>query len=358
MPSDFPKMTLEASLALPSALQRNGGNPLTAIDLGAAINKSPGSSLIRTLNAAASAYSLTGGNYKTTFTMKPLGQSIVSPTSDDERVQSLVKAALTPPLFKQVYDYYKGKKLPERQFLVNTIMREFKIDLKQAGSFADIFLANMRFVGLVKLAPGGDWLTQEPDAALAGVETVSETEPQTFDAPAAGDTAIVRAPPKPPATPPADAAKKQRPNKLFVGHGHNKRPVEQLTKVLRDLGIPHLVAEDEANAGRPISKKVRDLMEQCGAGILIFSADVQYFDAEGTSVWRPSENVSHELGAAAVMYDDRIIMFKEDSITLASNYSGIGYIPFEKDKLDAETNALLRELVALKILRLSVGGED
>jgi hypothetical protein len=58
------------------------------------------------------------------------------------------------------------------------------------------------------------------------------------------------------------------------------------------------------------------------------------------------------------MYDDRIIMFKEELISLASNYSGIGYIPFEKDKLDAETNALLRELVGLKILRLSVSDDD
>ena len=124
------------------------------------------------------------------------------------------------------------------------------------------------------------------------------------------------------------------------------------------MGIPYQVAEDEATAGRPISKKVRDTMEGCGAGILIFSADMEYFDKDRNSVWRPSENVSHELGAAAVMYDDRIILFKEDDVTLASNFSGIGYITFEKDKLDAKTNELLRELVALKILRMSVSDDD
>ena len=95
-------------------------------------------------------------------------------------------------------------------------------------------------------------------------------------------------------------------------------------------------------------------MDQCGAAILIFSADVEYFDKDGNSIWRPSENVDHELGAAAVMYDDRVILFKEESISLASNFSGIGYIPFEKDKLDAKTNELLRELIGLKILKVSV----
>jgi hypothetical protein len=70
-----------------------------------------------------------------------------------------------------------------------------------------------------------------------------------------------------------------------------------------------------------------------------------------------SENVSHELGAASVMYDDRIILFKE-GVQLASNYSGIGYITFEKDALDAKVNDLLRELVAFKSLKLSIGDDE
>lgn len=361
MPADFPKLSLEQALALPNALQRNGGNPLTAIDLATAINKSPGSSAIRTLNAAASGYGLSGGSYKTTFMMKDLGQAITSPTSPDERTLSLVAAALNPPLFRQVYDYYKGKKVPDKQFLMNTVVREFKVPQGSAQTFADIFLANMRFVGLVRPTPGGDWLSTEPDATMATGISDLPNEQDTSDDGADHETNFEPSKDAAEQLPPPrvdHGAGRKRPNKLFIGHGRSKKPVEQLTKVLRDLGIPHLVAEDEPNAGRPISKKVRDTMEQCGAGILIFSADIEYFDKDGGSVWRPSENVSHELGAAAVMYDDRIIMFKEDSVSLASNYSGIGYIEFEKDKLDAETNSLLRELVGLKILRLSLSGDE
>jgi hypothetical protein len=362
MATAFPKLSLEQALALPNALQLNGGNPMTAIDLGTALGISPGSSAIRTINAAASAYGLTGGTYKTTFTMRSVGQAIVAPTSDDERVQTLVTAALTPPLFKQIYDYYKGKKAPERPYLINTLVREFKVDADQAGVCAEIFLANMRYVGLMRQTPGGEWIANTPDPSAAGSLTGSDIvgERDHGDdevgqelAPERTGSNVVT-----PTAPPVEPIKKKRPNKLFVGHGRNKKPVEQLTKLLRDLGIPYLVAEDEPNAGRPISKKVRDTLEQCGAAILIFSADVEYLDADHNPVWRPSENVSHELGAAAVMYDDRIILFKEDSITLASNFSGIGYITFEKDKLDAKTNELLRELVGLKILRLSVSDDE
>lgn len=99
-------------------------------------------------------------------------------------------------------------------------------------------------------------------------------------------------------------------------------------------------------------------MDQCGAAILIFSADIEHFDKDDNSIWHSSENVSHELGASAVMYDDRVILFKEKDVNLASNFSGIGYIPFEKDRLDAEMSALLRELVALRFLKLSVGDDD
>ncbi|MGO1537926.1 MAG: hypothetical protein ACTHZ9_01790 [Leucobacter sp.] len=157
---------------------RNGGNPLSAIDLATAIGKSPGSSTIRTLSAASSSYGLTGGGLKSTTTMEALGRAITSPK---EKARSLVAAALNPPTFKEVYDDYKGK-------------------------------------------------------------------------------------------------------------------------------------------------KVRDTMDQ--------------------------------YGASAVMYDDCVILFKEKDVNLASNFSGIGYISFEKDRLDAEMNALLGEFVALKLLKLSVGDDD
>lgn len=363
--ADFPKMSLEEALAVPKALQRNGGQPLPAIDTAMAVERSPGSSAFRTMTASASAYGLIKGSYKSTFAMRKLGQSITQPTTPDEAAHALVTAALTPGTFRAIYDYYKGKKFPERRFLVNTVIREFAVEPKQAEACCDVFEANMRYVGLVRVTPGGDWLSTEatPHAATT---VVSEPEMQQAEAEAAeveaatvldiessgeavgGMLAIVD----------ATSIKKRRPNRIFIGHGRNHKPLEQLTRTLDTMGIPYAVAEDEPNVGRPISAKVRETMEQCGAAILILSADIEYSDKEGNPVWRPSENVSHELGAASVMYEDRIILFKEESIELASNYSGIGYITFEKDALDAKVNDLLRELVAFKILKLSLSDDD
>jgi predicted nucleotide-binding protein len=99
---------------------------------------------------------------------------------------------------------------------------------------------------------------------------------------------------------------------------------------------------------------VAETMRECDAAILIFTADKEYFDAAGDSIWRPSENVSHELGAASVLYGERIGVFKEKGIELPSNFSSVGYIEFEKDKLAEKGIELIRELVSMKILSFSV----
>ncbi len=54
------------------------------------------------------------------------------------------------------------------------------------------------------------------------------------------------------------------------------------------------------------------------------------------------------------MHDNRIIVFREDSVDLATNYESIGYITFEHDGLTAKANDLFRELIAFGILKVSV----
>lgn len=132
-------------------------------------------------------------------------------------------------------------------------------------------------------------------------------------------------------------------------------PMEQLIKVLNEYKIPYKAAIEEPNRARPIPQKVRETMQECGAAVLVFTADKEYFNHEGNSIWRPSENVSHELGAASVLYGERIVVFKQKGIDLASNFSSVGYIEFEKDKLSDKGLDLFRELVSMGILKFSVG---
>lgn len=344
-------MTLEQALKVPAAIEAaNAGNPYPPIDTAKAVDLSPGSSGFRTLLAASYRYGLTSGSYKSPrISMEEAGRSAVAPRTPDDRDEALVGAALRPSTFRQLFDYYKGKKLPDTQYMVNTAVREFDVPQRQAERCVEIFLANVKFVGLVRDTKGGDWLSADAEPAAMQVSHAADDAEQPRPDDAEGDDDI--------GTPSEPVSDRRRPrsNAIFIGARKGKAR-DQLTKTLDGLGIPFKVAEEEANMARPISRKVRETMEACGAGILILTADEEYRSSDGEEVvWKPSENVVHELGAASILYDDRIVVFKEESVQLAANYSSIGYIEFEKDKLDAKVNDLLRELFAFKIIAVQVG---
>ncbi len=95
-------------------------------------------------------------------------------------------------------------------------------------------------------------------------------------------------------------------------------------------------------------------MHECGAAILIFTADEEFKDKDGNTIHRPSENVIHELGAASVLYGSRIIIFRDSRVQLPTNFRDIGYITFEPNQLAAKVNELFRELIGFGLIRISV----
>jgi len=140
---------------------------------------------------------------------------------------------------------------------------------------------------------------------------------------------------------------------IFVAHGKNKKPLEQLKRILEQFRISYKIAIEEPNLGRPISSKVRQVMESCNCAILIFTADEEFKDKDGNTIWRPSENVIYELGATGYLYDNRLVIMKEEGVTFPSNFSDIGYISFDKDKLEAKAMDILKELIGFGIVKIS-----
>ncbi len=140
---------------------------------------------------------------------------------------------------------------------------------------------------------------------------------------------------------------------IFVGHGKNKKPLEQLKKILDQFRIPHKVAIDEPNLGRPIGAKVREIMESCNCAILIFTGDEEFRDIGGNEIWRPSENVVFELGASGYLYGNRIVIMKEESVEFPTNFRELGYISFAKDQLEAKAMEILKELIGFGIVKVS-----
>jgi predicted nucleotide-binding protein len=358
--ADIPAISLEKALRIPFAIANNyASQPTRPLDVASALDVQPSSGPFRTECGAAIAYGLTdGGPNAVEIGLTPLGKRIVTPTEvDDDRV-ALREAALKPSVAHKFYTKYDGSPLPPKNIAQN-VLATFDVPVDRTSDVHDLLLENARHVGFVKsikdkdyIDIGGPLRTAGPTPAAA---SSASTGADSFQVDDIEDMAESSASTASPAAPPANNGSSEPPkNAIFVGHGGNKIPMEQLVKILNEYGIPHRVAVDEPNRARPIPQKVADTMRECGAAILVFTADKEYFDAEHTSIWRASDNVAHELGAASVLYGERIVIFKEAGIELPSNFSSVGYIEFEKNKLADKGIELIRELVSMKILSFSV----
>jgi predicted nucleotide-binding protein len=166
-------------------------------------------------------------------------------------------------------------------------------------------------------------------------------------------TAIPKKPEEEPQQPNSESKGGALGRGIFIAHGKNKRPLEQLKGILQQFHIPFKVAIDEPNLGRPIGSKIREIMESCNCAILIFTADEEFKDKDGNTIWRPSENVVYELGASGYLYDNRIVIMKESEVHFPSNFQDIGYISFQKDDLESKTMDILKELIGFGIVKIS-----
>lgn len=348
---DIPALPLEKARRVASAIAENyASDPTRPLDVASALNVSPTSGPFRTLCGAALGYGLTdGGPNATTIGLTALGRRLETPTEVGEDIAALKEAAQTPTVATKFYAKYDGLALPPQNIAENVLVG-FDVPRDRAADVYGLLIANAEYAGLIKTIKDKKYIDTSGTPA---VEPATPEEDLLEPAGAASEESEDSAAVTPRQASVPDPVRPK--NAIFIGHGGKRGPMEQLVKILNEYSIPHKQAVAEANQGRPIPQKVADVMRDCGAAILVFTADKEYFDKEGNSIWKASENVSHELGAASVLYGDRIVIFKERGIELPSNFSSVGYIEFEPDKLEDKGIELFRELVSMKIVSISVG---
>lgn len=348
-------MPLTTALQVAQAITaNNAGRPMNRILLAEAMDLSPTSSGFRDRVMASYRYGLTEGNYTSqSLSLTPTGVAASRPRNSDEGVAAQRKAFAHVPVFNQLLAHFSNARVPESKFLTNTLVREpFSIDPAWAAEVADIFLTNARDVGYLRMMSGAPWLVTDAGTAAMPDSPVEDGGPQPDDVVDPDFEEAIPVAAAAPPTAPTRSKAKTAPVQVFIAHGSNRKPVDQLKKILNEWQVPFVVAVDEPHAGRPISEKVADLMRSCSAGIFIFTADEEFSDDAGNKVYRPSQNVVYELGAAGLLYGRKIVIFKETQVSFPSDFRDLGWIDFDRDALDAKAMDLLRELIALKAVRL------
>jgi hypothetical protein len=78
--------------------------------------------------------------------LEKIGQDVVAPGSPQDRKAALLAAFRNVEDFKKVDDFYGTKRIPEDEYFLNTLTRQFDIPRDRASIFADVFRANANFL--------------------------------------------------------------------------------------------------------------------------------------------------------------------------------------------------------------------
>lgn len=177
----FPKNTLEDAIRIAQAIEeKNAGNPMHAPDLAVAVGfKQSTDWRFGDLLRSAWQYGLVSGTgASATISLTSLGQDIVAPSSPTQRSEALLAAFRSVSDFAAVEKFYGGKRIPEDEFFLNTVTREFSIPRDRVDTFARIFLENLRYLRAFTPTPGPEVPVSPVDDTSFGV-TPAEKIPST-----------------------------------------------------------------------------------------------------------------------------------------------------------------------------------
>jgi predicted nucleotide-binding protein len=325
----FPRDTFKRSIAIAESIEKNNaGKPYDRLDLAKSLNWSPNSSGFRQLITSSGRYGLTEGSYSADkITLTSLGSSIVAPTTEEEKAQSLREALLTPDLFRKVAEYYDRKMLPKEELFKNTLRKEFGVPVEDVESCYEVLMGNLGDYGIVQNIRGNEFLQLDKLA----ISATNHLEVPAITEPAEGQTL-----PSPTGTLPT-SAKPQ----VFISHSKNKKILDQLKQMLEFGGFGREIAAERETTAIPIPDKVFGLMRKCNCAVINVSADEQ--EKQEEKGYRINQNVLIEIGAAFLQYDKRVILLVDKRVQLPSNLQGLNALYYEGDELSWEIGMRLQK---------------
>ncbi len=176
----FPKNTLEEAIRIPKQIEeKNAGNPMPAIVLAKAVGfkKSNDWRFLELLRSSNQYDLVSGAGANATVLMEKLGQDIVIPANPLDRQTALLAAFNSVPDIKAVAKFYGDKKIPEDEFFLNTLTRQFNIPRDRAETFSEVFVANLEYLrafDVVQIKPQKAGAFIAEDEKLASERRISK----------------------------------------------------------------------------------------------------------------------------------------------------------------------------------------
>ena len=135
---------------------------------------------------SANQYGLISGTGATALvSLTQLGQDIVAPSAPNQRSEGLVRAFRSVADFAAVESFYGGKRIPEDEFFLNTLTRQFNIPRDRVDTFAPVFVENLNYLRAFNPST-----TSSEAVALVAEAPLGTTPPEKIPSP----TTVTREP--------------------------------------------------------------------------------------------------------------------------------------------------------------------
>lgn len=339
-----PRHSLREALTVAQAITDHfAGDPTTPHQVAMALNISPTSSAWRSLTGAAVAYGLTKGGYNSsTIALEKLGRRCTAPTEEGDDVVARGEAALRPKVAREFFTKYNRAKFPNDTIAKNVLQQNFGVPVDRVSDALALLKDDGAFVGFIHQTKTGPFVSTDdlsPAPVTVGSEERSPDDSggQLPDA----DVPVLEEPAEkttPPTLPTPSASKTF---KVFITHGKNKKIVGQVKDVLHLYDIEYEIAVEEESPAIPVPQKVLTAMRRCQAGVMVVSADDDTA-AESGSI---NNNVLIEIGAAFVLYDQRVVLLWDKRLKVPSNLQGLYRCEFDGDELSFAAGTRLAKAV-------------
>lgn len=193
----FPNQGFQESLFLANAIQKHAsGQEVRRLTLFEALDRSPDSGPTRKLITASNQYGLTNGSYQAdVLSLTEAGAAATDPSVPDAaKLRARIElAVLGVEPFKAIFDKYAGGRLPQIPVMRDAAVGA-GVDPNDAAECVETFLANARYVGLIRTIGGTEHLVTVEDALDQLPEDEAEDVPPLGTNTSEGVQPVVRAP--------------------------------------------------------------------------------------------------------------------------------------------------------------------
>jgi hypothetical protein len=174
-PKSYPVQTFEEVLKIGQGIMdKASGQPVKRMTLLKELQLADNLAT-RTLISSSARYQITRGNQRSeSLSLEPKGRIAVDPASSaKERQRARFELAIQNiPAFNKLYEQYKGNKMPSLQVMQDHLE---EVDSGDRSQCVDIFVQNIKFVGLLRMSEGAEFIVPIEEAAGIELSPMAQT---------------------------------------------------------------------------------------------------------------------------------------------------------------------------------------